>query len=171
MKKVIIFKIVGASPLQSQVIRKSCRQNRWFSGTFWEKMLSHGQTVHFRPHSVIYHLKAMHHSFKMSYLEPILVHPVRRQNFAGKSDSTFYNIWDLVVYKYQYVQIYKYQCVQICANINMQIYKYQHVQIVKLVGNRYICRQLKQRSSTAKLIPGQFDTVMKQLICSKYFQR
>ena len=45
-------------------------------------MLSHGQTVHFRPHSVIYHLKAMHHSFKMSYLEPILVHPVRRQNFG-----------------------------------------------------------------------------------------
>ena len=24
----------------------------------------------------------MHHSFKMSYLEPILVHPVRRQNFG-----------------------------------------------------------------------------------------
>ena len=27
----------------------------------------------------------------MNYLEPILVHPLRRQNFAGKSDSTFYN--------------------------------------------------------------------------------
>ena len=24
----------------------------------------------------------MHHSFKMSYQEPILVHPVRRQNFG-----------------------------------------------------------------------------------------
>ena len=88
VKKVIIFKIVGASPLQSQVIRKSCRQNRWFSGTFWEKILSHGQTVHFRPHSVIYHLKAMHHSFKMSYLEPILVHPVRRQNFGDAVAQT-----------------------------------------------------------------------------------
>ena len=47
-EKVSIFKIVGASPLQSQVIQKSCRQNRWFSGTFWEKILSHGQTVDFR---------------------------------------------------------------------------------------------------------------------------
>ena len=27
-EKVSIFKIVGASPLQSQVIQKSCRQNR-----------------------------------------------------------------------------------------------------------------------------------------------
>ena len=60
-------------------------------------MLSHGQTVHFRPHSVIHHLKAMHHRIKMSYLEPILVHPVRRQNFAGKLHSTFHNIWDLVI--------------------------------------------------------------------------
>jgi len=51
-------------------------------------MLSHGQTVHFRPHSVIYHLKAMHHSFKMSYLEPILVHPVRRQNFGDTVGQT-----------------------------------------------------------------------------------
>ena len=42
----------------------------------------------------------MHHSFKMSYLEPILVHPVRRQNFAGKSDSTFWNIWDWVIYSW-----------------------------------------------------------------------
>ena len=39
----------------------------------------------------------MHHRIKMSYLEPILVHPVRRQNFAGKSDSTFWNIWDWVI--------------------------------------------------------------------------
>ena len=32
------------------------------------------------------------------YLETILVHPTRRQNFAGKLDSTFHNIWDLVLY-------------------------------------------------------------------------
>ena len=96
-EKVSIFKIVGASPLQSQVIQKSCRQNRWFSGTFWEKILSHGQTVHFRPHSVIYHLKAMHHSFKMSYLEPILVHPVRRQIFGDTSGQTFYMTRDPVI--------------------------------------------------------------------------
>ena len=47
-EKVSIFKIVGASPLQSQVIQKCCRQNRWFLGIFWEIMLSHGQTVDFR---------------------------------------------------------------------------------------------------------------------------
>ena len=51
--KVSIFKIVGARPLRSQVIRKSCRPKRCFFGNFWEKMLSHGQTVHFWPHSVI----------------------------------------------------------------------------------------------------------------------
>ena len=45
-------------------------------------MLSHGQTVHFRPHSVIHILKAVHLSDKMSYLEAVLVHPVRRQNFG-----------------------------------------------------------------------------------------
>ena len=47
--KVSIFKIVGARPLRSQVIGKSCTQNSCFFGIFWEKMLSHGQTVHFLP--------------------------------------------------------------------------------------------------------------------------
>ena len=98
-EKVSIFKIVGASHLRSQVIQKSCRQNRWFLGIFWEKMLSHGQTVHFRPHSVIHHLKAMHHRIKMSYLEPILVHPVRRQIFGDTSGQTFYMTRDCVVRK------------------------------------------------------------------------
>ena len=36
-------------------------------------------------------------SFHLGYLKTILVHHVRRQSFAGKSDSTFYNIWDLVI--------------------------------------------------------------------------
>ena len=44
-------------------------------------MLSHGQTVHFRPHTMGPIVKAEHLRIKMSYLEPILVHPVRRQNF------------------------------------------------------------------------------------------
>ena len=39
-------------------------------------------------------------SYHLGYLETILVHPTRRQSFAGKSDSTFYNIWDLVVIGY-----------------------------------------------------------------------
>ena len=85
VKKVKIFKIVGASPLQSQVIRKSCRQNRWFSGTFWEKMLSHGQTVHFRPHSVIHHQKAEHHSIPKFRLKVNFRHPMKRQNFGDTS--------------------------------------------------------------------------------------
>ena len=33
----------------------------------------------------------------MGYLELVLLHPVRRKNFAGKLDSELYNIWDLVV--------------------------------------------------------------------------
>ena len=37
-KKVIIFKIVGASPLQSQVIQNLDTQKRCFLGTFFEKM-------------------------------------------------------------------------------------------------------------------------------------
>ena len=58
-------------------------------------MLSHGQTVHFRPHSVIHHQKAMHHTIKMSYLEPILVHPVRRQIFCDTSGMIFFTILKL----------------------------------------------------------------------------
>ena len=38
--------------LQSQVVKNRVCQNSWFLGTFWEKMVPHGQTVHFRPHSV-----------------------------------------------------------------------------------------------------------------------
>ena len=36
-------------------------------------------------------------SYHLGYLETILVHPTRRQSFAGKTDSTFYNIRDLVI--------------------------------------------------------------------------
>ena len=39
----------------------------------------------------------MHHSFKMSYLEPILVHPVRRQIFGDTSGQTFYMTRDPVL--------------------------------------------------------------------------
>ena len=69
-------------------------------------MLSHGQTVHFKPHSVIHHLKAMHHRIQMSYLEPILVHPVRRQIFGDTSGQTFYMTRDPVVY-WQMLKILK----------------------------------------------------------------
>ena len=35
-----------------------------------------------------------HFFLQFSYLEPNLVHPTRRQNFAGKLNQYFYNIWD-----------------------------------------------------------------------------
>merc|ERR1712112_128191 len=38
-KKVIIFKNVGASPLQSQVIQNCVPQNRCFLGTFFRQSL------------------------------------------------------------------------------------------------------------------------------------
>ena len=49
VKKVSISKIVGARPLRSQLIQNREPQKRCFFGIFWEKMLSHGQTVHFLP--------------------------------------------------------------------------------------------------------------------------
>ena len=42
----------------------------------------------------------MHHRIKMSYLEPILVHPVRRQIFGDTSGQTFYMTRDPVVHWY-----------------------------------------------------------------------
>ena len=43
-EKVIIFKIVGASPLQSEVIQNRVRQNERFSGNILEKIIN---TNHF----------------------------------------------------------------------------------------------------------------------------
>ena len=54
----------------------------------------------FLTHSVIHILKAVHLRDKMGYLEALLLHPVRRKNFAGKSDSELYNIGDLVIQNY-----------------------------------------------------------------------
>ena len=88
VEMVSIFKIVGASPLRSQVIPKSCRLKRCFLGIFWEKMLSHGQTVHFWPHI----RKAVHLRDKMSYLEAVLVHPVRRQICGDTIELIFSSI-------------------------------------------------------------------------------
>ena len=50
---------------------------------------------------VIHICKAYASAVNYSYQEAILVHPTRRQIFAGKPDSTFHNIWDLLIY-YQY---------------------------------------------------------------------
>ena len=37
-------------------------------------------------------------SYNLPYQEIISVHRTRRQNFAGKTDSTFWNIWQWVIY-------------------------------------------------------------------------
>ena len=37
-------------------------------------------------------------SYNLGYQESISVHPTRRQIFAGKPDSTFPNIWELLIY-------------------------------------------------------------------------
>ena len=44
-------------------------------------------------------------SYKLAYQETILVHPTRRQIFAGKPDSAVYNIWDLLIYGLQWSPI------------------------------------------------------------------
>ena len=80
--KVSISKIVGARPPRSQVIRKSGRPKRCFFGIFWEKMLSHGQTVHFWPHSVTHIQKAEHLRIPKIRLKFDFWHPVERQIFG-----------------------------------------------------------------------------------------
>ena len=37
-------------------------------------------------------------SYNLGYQESISVHPTRRQNFAGKPDSNFPNIWEWLIY-------------------------------------------------------------------------
>ena len=66
-------------PLQSQVIPICVTQNSCFFGIFWEKMLSHGQTVHFWPHSVIHIRKAEHLTIQKIRLKFDFRHHVKRQ--------------------------------------------------------------------------------------------
>ena len=48
-------------------------------------MLSHGQTVHFRPHSVIHQQKAEHQSIPKIRLKVNFRHPMKRQIFGDTS--------------------------------------------------------------------------------------
>ena len=82
VKKVSISKIVGASPLRSRLIQNRGPQKRCFFGIFWEKMLSHGQTVHFWPHSVTHIQKAEHLRIPKIRLKFDFRHPVERQIFG-----------------------------------------------------------------------------------------
>ena len=59
---------------------------------------SPGQTVDLRLQHVIHIWKAYASAVNFSYQETILWHPTRRQIFAGKKDSIFYNIWDLLIF-------------------------------------------------------------------------
>ena len=82
LRKSKIFKIEGVMPLQSQVIPICVTQNSCFFGIFWEKMLSHGQTVHFWPHSVTHIQKAVHLRIQKIRLKFDFRHPVERQIFG-----------------------------------------------------------------------------------------
>ena len=81
--KVSISKIVGARPLRSWLIQNRGPQKRcFFSAFFWEKMLSHGQTLHFWPHSFIHIKKAEHLRIPKIRLKFHFRHPVERQIFG-----------------------------------------------------------------------------------------
>ena len=60
------------------------------------------KTVDFCLQHVIHNWKAYASAVNSSYQETILVHPTRPQVFAGKSDSTFYNILDLLLPAFKY---------------------------------------------------------------------
>ena len=71
-----------------------------FRGCFWTKRIfpaKRSTVAYSMPYKI---LKAMHLRLKMKFLEAILVHPVRRQNFAGKMHLRFYNIWDCVIFSF-----------------------------------------------------------------------
>ena len=57
-------------------------KNAVFFGIFWEKMLSHGQTRHFWPHSFIHIQKAEHLRIPKIRLKFDFQHPVSRQIFG-----------------------------------------------------------------------------------------
>ena len=89
MKKVTIFKIVGASPLQSQVIQNCVTQNRCFLSTFFEKMaiLTHFDQMKPPPHDT-HRWKAVHLTFPGARRKISFLRPVSRENFANALGQT-----------------------------------------------------------------------------------
>ena len=77
--KVSIFKIVGARPLRSQVIRKFCRQNRCFFGIFFRENALSRPNRPFLTHSVIHIRKAEHLTIQKIRLKFDFRHHVKRQ--------------------------------------------------------------------------------------------
>ena len=84
VKKVSIFKIEGVMPLQSRVIMICVTPKSCFFGNFWEKKDSHGQTVHFGPHSVRHILKAEHLTRRNEWVKFSFRHPMQRQIFGDE---------------------------------------------------------------------------------------
>ena len=66
---------------QSQLIRFCVRQKSCFSGSFLQKIASHGQSVDFRLCSVIHHWKAL--------LKKYFIYPAKRQIFRDASGQIF----------------------------------------------------------------------------------
>ena len=89
--------------------------------------------VDFCLYPVIHILKAYASAVNLGYLENILVHPMRRQNFAGKLQSTLRNIWDLVVYKHvRYMCVCEHVCMWACVLLYMCVY--EHVRFMCIWG-------------------------------------
>ena len=77
LRKVSVFKIVGATPLQSQVIQICVRQKCCFFGTFLEKILFWSTSAKYTPTHDIHQRKAVHVSV------PHVPQPAGHQNFAN----------------------------------------------------------------------------------------
>ena len=77
--KVSIFKIVGARPLRSQVIRKSCTQNSCFFRQFLSENALSRPSRPFFTHSVIHIQKAEHLTIPKIRLKLHFRHHVKRQ--------------------------------------------------------------------------------------------
>ena len=75
-------KIVGPSPLRSQVIRNHDRKNECFLTTFWEKMVCFTKLTPRTPPSVIHGWKATDLLSQMVKRKNYLLNPISRQNFA-----------------------------------------------------------------------------------------
>ncbi len=87
-KKVIIFKIVGASPLQSQVIKNRVTKKHRFLSIFLRKWLfSPISTKRTPPHDT-HRWKAVHLSFPGARRKISFLRPVSRENFANALGQT-----------------------------------------------------------------------------------
>ena len=75
-------KIVGPSPLRSQVIRNHDRQKECFLTNFWEKMVCFTKLTPRTPPSVIHGWKATDLLSQMVKRKNYLLNPISRQNFA-----------------------------------------------------------------------------------------